>query len=559
MFFCTQAFGQFSAALFYGEHVPIQELCMYDVVVVDPYSDFNPQTYCNTTSQALAYVSLGEVPTNSPYIKNIRSEWIIGKNKAWNNNHVIDQTQQGWQSFFLNQLIEPLWNKGYRGFFLDTLDSYRLAVDDPKLQQEQINNLANTIHLIKRRHPDAKIILNRGFELLPRIHSDINAVLIESLYNAWHQDKRAYEETPQKERDQLFVEINKIRAMKLPIIIVDYLPPSEKDRAPILADSLAKQGFIPWITDSLLQSIYIKRFPELPRQILIAFTDETKLPIRFGAPLRFVAPIIEYMGYVPKYLNLEEQKELPPGDLSKQYAGIILWLDSDKSNKSLLKWVETQIANKIPVVFLNGFGVPSESEELSKLGLIISPPKPSSASLKIVKIDKHFVGHETEPPIGPYNFRALHAVSSEVLLQMKNSNQQTEDAIAITPWGGYALIPFVIQYLPDYYAKWVLNPFEFFHKALRLKDFPVPDTTTENGRRLMTVHIDGDGFAYPAKWAGGSFAAVALRDKILKEFRSAPKLVRTNKSVGGWPNYKAIKPNRKQMNIFKIIYFVFCD
>jgi len=44
--------------------------------------------------------------------------------------------------------------------------------------------------------------------------------------------------------------------------------------------------------------------------------------------------------------------------------------------------------------------------------------------------------------------------------------------------------------------RWVVQPIEFLRAALRLPaDMPVPDTTTENGRRLLMSHIDGDGFA----------------------------------------------------------------
>ncbi|MDR3502843.1 MAG: endo alpha-1,4 polygalactosaminidase [Legionella sp.] len=518
LFLTTQAFGQLSAAIFYGEKVPVTELCMRNIVIVDPYSDFNPKDYCNSISQAFAYVSLGEVALNSPYIKKIHPEWIIGKNEAWNNNKVLDQTHPEWRQFFLDQLIEPLWNKGYRGFFLDTLDSYYLAVHDPKGQQEQVAGIISLIKEIKKRHPDAKIILNRGFVLLPEVHSDVYAVLIESLYHAWHQNKRKYEATPAQERAQLLTEINKIRAMNLPIIIVDYLPPEQKNKAPILAAQLEQQGFIPWIADSLLQEIYIKKFSAFTRKILVAFTDDTKLPTRFSSSLQFIGPILEYMGYIPEYLNLDQQPHLPEGNLQNQYAGIILWIDSNKERPYLYDWALKQIAHKIPLIFLNKFGIDNAPTQLAKLGLILGSTTSSDKSLVPTKVNSNYVGLEMPPPIFPYAFLALHANSSTVLLQMKDENQQTEDAVAITPWGGYALVPYVVQYMPNNKAKWVINPINFFHDALRLKDVPIPDTTTENGRRLMMVHIDGDGFSYPAKWVDGRFAAEELRDRILKRF-----------------------------------------
>ncbi|MGT2493990.1 hypothetical protein ACU4GD_34560 [Cupriavidus basilensis] len=39
---------------------------------------------------------------------------------------------------------------------------------------------------------------------------------------------------------------------------------------------------------------------------------------------------------------------------------------------------------------------------------------------------------------------------------------------------------------------------------------PVPDVTTENGRRLLTIHIDGDGFASRAEIPGGGFSGEVL-------------------------------------------------
>lgn len=519
-FFCNPVFAQPTVAFFYGKQAPIAQLCMYDMVIVDPYSDFNPQVYCNAMSQPFAYVSLGEVPADAPYAKNIKSGWVIGKNVAWNNNKVIDQTQQKWQEFFLNQVIAPLWQKGYRGFFLDTLDSYTLAVHDPQQQQKQIEGIVSIIQQIKSRYPDVKIILNRGFQVLPRVHSQVYAIVIESLYHAWNQQKQRYEETPLTEQKQLLAEIDKMQQMHLPIIIVDYLPPNQQDKAQDLTDQITKQGLIPWITDSTLQKIYIPKIQELSRQILIVFNTEKKIPIQFVPALRLLGSMVEYVGYIPKYLDVTEIKTLPMTDLNSKYAGIIIWFQIQQpKNDYLFHWIQKQIANRIPIVFLENFGVSIENKELEKLGLSISSVKASIASLKIAKMNPTFVGKEVSPPINPYDFYPLRSKSSQILLQMKNEYQQTEDSVAITPWGGYAVVPDVILYLPNFYALWVINPLEFLHRALRLQDFPIPDTTTENGRRLMSVHIDGDGFAYTAKWIGGRFAAEELRDRILKQFR----------------------------------------
>jgi hypothetical protein len=56
-------------------------------------------------------------------------------------------------------------------------------------------------------------------------------------------------------------------------------------------------------------------------------------------------------------------------------------------------------------------------------------------------------------------------------------------------------------------------------EALRLPDMLVPDTTTENGTRLMLSHIDGDGFESQAEWGGGRISATEMREKILMKYR----------------------------------------
>ncbi len=55
------------------------------------------------------------------------------------------------------------------------------------------------------------------------------------------------------------------------------------------------------------------------------------------------------------------------------------------------------------------------------------------------------------------------------------------------------------------HRRWILDPFAFLRKALRLVPLPSPDATTENGRRIATVHIDGDGFVSRAEVPGSPY------------------------------------------------------
>ncbi len=503
-------------AFFYGKNVPLLKVCTYEMVVVSPDADFEPND-CNPFSQAIAYVSVGEIPKNAPYEADIPPRWVLGENATWNHNKVIDQTQLAWQNFFLDKLIEPIWAKGYRGFFLDTLDSYFLVSPNNNAEQKQVNAIAELIKKIKIRHPEAKIILNRGFQILPSVYKNVDGVVIESLHNAWNQAKNRYELTSATDKKMLSNEIAKIRQMNLPIIIIDYLPPAEKNKAEALSKNLKKEGFIPWITNNNIDEVYIDKTTKVSRNILVFYTNKKKQDIFYIPAMKYLGSVIEYMGYIPKYVDITGLKTLPKN--TAKYAGIILWLDTQNDKFThVLDWVKNQINNKIPVVFFGGFGVPPEAKYLNKLNLQVIPSKESEKSLIFNKLNPKFIGFEINPTKMPYYFFPLKSPNSEILLQVTNKHRQIEDAIAITPWGGYALYPYVIQLLPDYHAKWILNPFEFLKVAMRLKDMPVPDISTENGRRLFFIHIDGDGFLNPAKWKNGLFAAEELRNKILKKY-----------------------------------------
>jgi hypothetical protein len=81
--------------------------------------------------------------------------------------------------------------------------------------------------------------------------------------------------------------------------------------------------------------------------------------------------------------------------------------------------------------------------------------------------------------------------------------------------------PFLIAELPgtDSSMRWIANPFALLERGLKLPALPVPDITTENGRRLLLSHIDGDGFPSIAELPDRPYAGEALYREILQKYR----------------------------------------
>jgi len=82
-------------------------------------------------------------------------------------------------------------------------------------------------------------------------------------------------------------------------------------------------------------------------------------------------------------------------------------------------------------------------------------------------------------------------------------------------WGGLALAPYLLE-INNERSRWILDPFAFLQASLRLPAQPRPDTTTENGRRIATVHIDGDGFPSRAEVRGTPYAGRHTLDDYIK-------------------------------------------
>jgi uncharacterized protein (TIGR01370 family) len=505
-----------SAAFYYASNPPVNELRAFDLAIVDPDHDFDPMIYRTKFSEAIAYVSVGEADPSRDYSKRILADWLIGDNQAWG-THVLDQSNPDWQSFFVSEVIEPLWQKGYRGFFLDTLDSYRLAASRDRWDQ-QVNGIISIIRAIKQKHPDAKLILNRGFEMLPRARELVYAVAAESLFQQWIQTDGKYEAVPEGNRTWLLSELNKVKSLGIAVIVIDYVPPGKRQLAQETAGKIKELGFIPWVADHDLETLGVGTVEVMPRRILGLYDGTEASDVTYTNIQRYGAMPLNYLGYV---LELHDvRKPLPIRSLSGTYAGILVWVNSDSSgiSQKLNQWLARQIDDGMRVVFFEYFGFPESQESFRRFKIEYTPLQGGISKSSIVQKDP-VMGYEIEPMPRMDTFIPIRVKDNKALLQVRNESGMLSDAAAYTEWGGYVLYPFTVMQLPDGQVRWVINPFDFLKTALRLPEMPVPDTTTENGRRLMMVHVDGDGFVERARWGERKFAGEVAYQEIFSRYQ----------------------------------------
>jgi hypothetical protein len=534
---------RWSIALHYGAQAPLNELQAFDVAVVEADHGYDPQTYraqSRGLSELYAYLSLGEVHPSRAWFGRIPAHALVGTNAQWGSKR-LDPSWPGYAEFVAQTMVAPLWARGYRGFFLDTLDAYHaLGAQGEKLEQQR-NGLIQALSLLHARFPGIRLIANRGFELLPRIHPYIEAVAAESVLRGWDPERKAYRLVPAEDRQWLEARFAEARAYGLTGIAIDYVPTHDREGARQTARSLLEKGLVPWVANGALDTLGIGRVEVQRRKVLVLYENPLKNDIAQTEIAQFLMMPLQHLGLQVEVRNLEPAA-LGLQVMADRYAGVVVWTRSvvPELQRPLLAFYRHLIEKKVPLVFLNSFGVPLDRQLASLFGL--APTGYDALMGSAPRMKTAMVGFErpvmADATVG---FKAL--APHQAQLRFEDAKGRSAEPVAITSWGGYAMAPYVIAQLgfQDQY-RWLINPLEFLSQALRLPDMPVPDLTTEVGRRMAFVHIDGDGFASRAEIPGAPFAAQVMLERYIARSHLPHTVSIIEAEVAGHGLFKALSP-----------------
>ena len=504
-----------TTAFFYGKPVPAELTSAYDQVVVEPGHNHDVSALSKSRAVLVAYLSVGEVAKHR--LGQTDPSWRVSENNAWSST-VMDLTNAGYRAYLFEQ-YERLWRSGYRRLFLDTLDSYQLGTKDPKKRETQRKALCELIAELVTRHPEVRILLNRGFELLPEIGKKVHGVVAESLFDRFDAGKNAYVRVPKNDYEWLLARLREVKdRYKLPVIVIDYRPNEERAEARVTAKKIADLGFEPWVCNGAINNIGVGRVEILPRKVMI-ITDKPQHAGDIG-PARFLAPVLEYLGYVPEYRSIAD---LPEHELSAHVAGVISVLPPGSVNDDYESWLTTQLYAGVRLVIFGGLGVRADGALAKALGFrplpAATPGRGQVTKAGVAQRDE-LIGFEAEPPErGPDGIAVSLPGADATHLALRTGQGGVATAIATTRFGGIALShAFALRGLHGERA-WVIDPFRFLQRALRLPDIPVPDITTESGRRVALLAIDAKGLADNARLRGRPRVVNVLQAQILAKYR----------------------------------------
>ncbi len=501
-----------SVAFYYGDDPSAPFLESYDRVVVDP-DRIDPIWIRRYPDKLFAYVSVGESAAWREG-EDAAAAWRLGRNDAWQSD-VVDYCNSAYLQHLLANM-EALHKKGYNNFFLDTLDSPLGKSTTQQTRQKEQEALAKLLQQIRRRFPNAKLIANRGVEVMDTLCKTVDAFAIESLYKGIDATTKAYVDVSPEDRRWVVTQLEKAKACGLQPIVIDYLPEKARTKRREIARKIAKKGYTPWVADRYLQHYGEGASPRIRREVLLLY-DASKLKdgdkVYANAHLMTSMPL-EYLGYIPVLKDIS--KGLPYGGVDR-YSGVIVWPDSfAKDQHAFFAWITSLTAEGQKILFLNDFGFEMTPLRAKKLHLSLqSAATPKKLFAKVTA--QAPICNAEIPPLVTASEKLIDAPGADPLISAQSDDGTPFTPAAITSWGGYAVYGSAEHDISGE-PIWSIDPFALIQKTLRLPAIPVPDPTTENGRRIMFIHIDGDGFIEKVRFAPEKYASQMLLEKILTKY-----------------------------------------
>ena len=513
-----------------------QDLTTFDLCILDPEADVDLTAGHSVGHSFLAYISTVEVRPGSPMEKRVLKHKIpmVGGNVDWG-TRLLDITDPEWLPMIVDGLARDASAKGYDGFFLDTLDSAELLTrQSPEKARSYHQVLVKLVKELRAKYPAAKIVTNRGFDLVDEIAADINGVLVESVFQTFDPKTKRYRSVSPDDTAWLERRIRSVQMHKLPVYAVDYVQPDQKDLAGETARKLSSLGCIPFVTTHDLNGTALAPLCEVPRRVLVlfgwepAFSDKPAAKPADTLTGRHLQAPLQWLGYQAEYLDIGRQAL--PDPLPPRCAGIIL--DGQLSfrpdqEKTAERWLERQKERGTPILFAGDIAF-RDAEVKDRLatsfGLTGSlSPVRDTRKMAIAKLDGGVM--RTNGNIAPHSLGFKNIVapaSSAVFLSVRGEDGEGKpvhfDPVFVAPWGGMLLEPYVAFRAPRENQPLFVDPFKFLGRWLGAASlFPAPDTTTRDGRRLFFSHISGEGFTATAPFPGRPMCAEVVRDQILRQ------------------------------------------
>lgn len=236
-------------AAYYHNKLPASQFAGLDLVVFD--RRYHPDFKSLHGIEIYAYVSIGEVPGDAPEAAMLEKKGLLLGHQAKWGSHIVNITAPVWRKIVLDQVADAD-KQGFSGVMLDTLDSplYWAKTQAPEEVEAFHAAAIELIAAIRRQHPRLKIILNRGFDILPDVAAQLDFVLAESILTQPDESSGQFVLAPAISYHQAVTQLHHVVAFapRLQILTLDYWNQDDVQGVQFLYSRQRANGFSPYVS-----------------------------------------------------------------------------------------------------------------------------------------------------------------------------------------------------------------------------------------------------------------------------------------------------------------------
>ncbi len=520
----------------YSKSIEIEDVLAHPESILHPTVELEMSELVASGHRSYGYLSIGEIAPDALYRQRAIASGVKRpmKNTVWN-SEVVDLSDPAWRQFVVEDLAREISERGFSGFFLDTMDAVdMLANQFPDQATSYRDGLIGIVKSLRESYPDKRIVVNRGFSVMDGIKDSIDGVLVESVFGTFRHDSGDYLDVKASDTEYLLNRLKPWHESGLGVYVLDYASPDDVPRAMELSRRAEEQGFHSLISTPALDGQIVAPLRKIPRKVLVLYgSDPSQGPWAPRYPFDSSTFLtlhmcFEWLGIEVEYLNayqeafdfdryhglraiLTDQTLMIPTHLEQPFVDSVI--------KAKEAGVKLLFAGHVPIAGWVQTQRLFETLGIRGTGDLI----PNIESQRLLKKDPEIMDFKERVRLVPFNNLDLQApedadVYLSVECQTVDEKTLVYDAVFSAPWGGILFEPYLFFTRPNYDDLWLLDPFKFLARALDLHNFPVPDTTTRDGVRLFYSHIDGDGFANISEVDPNRRSSEIIRDFILTQY-----------------------------------------
>jgi uncharacterized protein (TIGR01370 family) len=245
--------------VYYGADAPFSVFEPFEIIVLE--AEHHPSIHIlkENGKTLLGYLSLGEVESYRSYFNAVKSQnLLLMENENWRGSFFVDMRNKQWTARVIEEVIPSILRRGFDGLFLDTLDnSIELERMDPIRYQGMTTAAVELVRSIRLHYPNIKIMMNRAYEVIPKLGEDLDMVLGESVFASYDFQTRTYElvnSQAYKEQVKLLQAARK-KFPKLKIMTLDYWDSTDSKAISEIYSLQRNNGFSPYVSTIELDKV----------------------------------------------------------------------------------------------------------------------------------------------------------------------------------------------------------------------------------------------------------------------------------------------------------------